>query len=363
MPIDTSSPDFKLLLRQFAKGQVVLFAGAGFSLGAKNMRGNEPPDARSLAEHLAAECCWEYTGEDLSVVYAQAEFHLGSAALRELLASLYCELAPASWHHLIAEIYWHRIYTTNIDDLFEKTYSSSSCQRLKSLVCPSPHQEAHPWLEDVQCIHLHGAVYDHSKPLTFSLSSFGEQTASPSVWYQQLIEDMQSKSVVFVGTRLAEAPFHHYVALRAQRHAGTPEVRAKAFLVAPQNSTILRRSFNDQGYAVIDATAEKFFTALAPLAKQAAGSNVDIVKARFPHMAGSIAAGLLQERGDLLREFDFVSVIETGADPPPRSLFLLGAEQRCCMNTHCRWGGVARTSRDPPQEPHYGDEVEGPSHV
>ena len=25
--------------------------------------------------------------------------------------------------------------------------------------------------------------------------------------------------------------------------------------------------------------------------------------------------------------------------------------------------GVARTSRDPPQEPHYGDEVKGPSHV
>ena len=43
-----------------------------------------------------------------------------------------------------------------------------------------------------------------------------------------------------------------------------------------------------------------------------------------------------------------------------------GREQppgRCCMNTRCGWGGVARTSRDPPQEPHYGDEVEGSSQV
>ena len=32
---------------------------------------------------------------------------------------------------------------------------------------------------------------------------------------------------------------------------------------------------------------------------------------------------------------------------------------RCCMKT-LRGG---RTSRDPPQEPHYRDEVEGPSHV
>ena len=27
------------------------------------------------------------------------------------------------------------------------------------------------------------------------------------------------------------------------------------------------------------------------------------------------------------------------------------------------WGGLTRTSRDPPQEPRYRDEVEGPSHV
>ena len=36
---------------------------------------------------------------------------------------------------------------------------------------------------------------------------------------------------------------------------------------------------------------------------------------------------------------------------------------RCCMKTRCGWGGLGRTVRDPPQEPHYGDEVEGSSHV
>ena len=41
----------------------------------------------------------------------------------------------------------------------------------------------------------------------------------------------------------------------------------------------------------------------------------------------------------------------------------LGNGGRCCMNTLCRWGCVARTSLDPPQEAHYGNEVEGSSHV
>ena len=35
---------------------------------------------------------------------------------------------------------------------------------------------------------------------------------------------------------------------------------------------------------------------------------------------------------------------------------------RCCMKT-LRWSGLARISHDPPQDPHYRDKVEGPSHV
>ena len=46
-----------------------------------------------------------------------------------------------------------------------------------------------------------------------------------------------------------------------------------------------------------------------------------------------------------------------------QALVRRGDVRRCCMNTRCGWGGVAHISRDPPQEPHYGDEVEGSSHV
>jgi hypothetical protein len=60
------------LLRQFEKGNVVLFAAAGFSLGAKNPRGTEPPLGSQLAEILAQECGWKYEGEDLGIVYEQA---------------------------------------------------------------------------------------------------------------------------------------------------------------------------------------------------------------------------------------------------------------------------------------------------
>ena len=41
----------------------------------------------------------------------------------------------------------------------------------------------------------------------------------------------------------------------------------------------------------------------------------------------------------------------------------LSRHTRWCMKTLRGWGGLARTSRDPPQEPHYRDAVEGPSHI
>ncbi len=50
--IDTNSHEFQILLRQFEKGNVALFAGAGFSIGAKNSIGTDPPLGAELARIL-----------------------------------------------------------------------------------------------------------------------------------------------------------------------------------------------------------------------------------------------------------------------------------------------------------------------
>jgi hypothetical protein len=43
MAIDLNSQEMMLLLRQFEKGNAVLFAGAGFSIGAESRTGMDPP--------------------------------------------------------------------------------------------------------------------------------------------------------------------------------------------------------------------------------------------------------------------------------------------------------------------------------
>lgn len=327
MPIDLSAQAFQFLLRQFQSGNVVLFAGAGFSVGAQNRLKKDPPTGRDLSELLAEESGWKYDGEDLPVVYSQARMHLGASGLNGLLAELYKDCVPTNWHSLIASLYWYRIYTTNIDDVVENSYRlPGAVQILDSITCPAPYQDHDQFYEHVQCVHLHGSVLDFSKTLTFTLEEFASQTAKPNPWYQAMVENMQSRSFVFVGTRLSESPFYHYLALRTQREAGTAEPRAKAYVVTPSISPIRRRQFEDQNFVVIDATAEEFFSAIVPAVQERIPSRIELLKNRYPHHIEAINAGIFDLQKEVLRQFELVSGDALVSAAASRTFFFDGAE-------------------------------------
>jgi hypothetical protein len=328
MAIDLSHPELKLLINQFRTGHVVLFAGAGFSLGAHSGTGREPPPASQLAVLLAAECGAEYSGEDLSVVYEYAQKRLGSERLHSFLSSLYRDCVPAAEHLIVPKLFWARIYTTNIDDVIQNAYhAASAAQRLRTIVCPATYADRDPWFEDVQCVHLHGSVLDLGKGLTFSPTEFAGQTAVPSPWYQALMDDLYAESVLFVGTRLSDPPFHHYLAVRSLRARGQREFRGAAFLVSPHITPIRRRQLEDQGISPIDATTEEFFSALLPELERAVPTRLDLLKNRYPHQIEAITSGLLTSRGALLREFEYVRPVAAPARRSARDTFFFeGAE-------------------------------------
>ena len=55
--------------------------------------------------------------EELSVVYDEAQKHLGTQGMRDFLNTRYRDCTPAEWHRIVAQLIWYRIYTTNIDDV------------------------------------------------------------------------------------------------------------------------------------------------------------------------------------------------------------------------------------------------------
>jgi hypothetical protein len=329
MPIDFNSQELKLLLRQFEKGNVVLFAGAGFSVGAKNSLGTDPPLGAQLAKVLASQCGWQHEGEELGVVYEQAQKHLGSQGMNDTLRSLYKNCVPAAWHYIVPKLFWYRIYTTNVDDVLENSYKSpGSVQSLDSITCPAQFEDHDIWFQNVQGVHLHGSVLDLGKGLTFTATEYADQTATPNPWYQALVEDMYANSVLFVGSRLSEPPMYHYMALRTERTKGTAEARAKAFVVTPTVSAIQKRQLADQGYVVIEASAEEFFTALHDVLKGTVPARIELLKNRYPHQIAMITAGLLEQQSELLRLFEVVEPrqISPKSKSAHRELFFEGSE-------------------------------------
>lgn len=334
MPIDLNSHESMLLLRQFEKGNVVLFAGAGFSIGAENRQGSDPPLGSALGEILAAECGWPYEGEDLPIVYSQARAHLGRGGLETVLEKWYQDCTPAPWHELAAKLFWYRIYSTNIDDVLENAYRAGASQILDRIVCPAPFKDQDQFYEHVQCIHLHGSVLDNSKPLTFTFEEFANQTAKSNPWYQAMVEDMQSKSFIFVGARLTDSPFHHYLSLRSPKSRGATEYRAKAFLVVPKITPILRRQFADQNIVVIEATGEEFFGAVVPAVQARVPSRLDLLTMRHPHQMAALTttiveaqeAGVARAQMSVLRQFEFVSGDVAASTERLKTFFFDGAE-------------------------------------
>lgn len=319
--------DLPFLRRQIERGDIVLFAGAGFSLGATNRRGESPPLGAELAILLSERCGWDYHGDHLSDVYAQAEKHLGTSGLQSFLEEHYLNCTPAPWHQLITHFCWHRIYTTNIDDVIEAAYRKSrGDQNLRSIVCPAPVQEADPWLESLPCVHLHGSVEDPSKPLTFTIDDLAETTSTSHPWYQALVDDMSARTTLFVGTQLAELPFYHYLSLRSKKLGRVKDLRAKAFVVAPEISQVKRRNFRDRNIVPIEETAESFFETLHGQFKSGPPDRMKVFQNKYPHQVASLRRSA-RRPVEFLRQFDFILPDKLpGATRGKRSLFYMGAE-------------------------------------
>lgn len=124
--------------------------------------------------------------------------------MNDFLSSLYKDCSPAHWHKLIPRLWWYRIYTTNIDDVGENSYQAGGVQQLVPIIYPHPYPDQDMWFQKVQSIHLHGSVLDFSEGLTFTFEEFAMQITTVSPGYQAPVDDMLTKSFMFVGTRIKE---------------------------------------------------------------------------------------------------------------------------------------------------------------
>lgn len=147
---------------QVRQGKAVLFLGAGASLGAKDSKGNSPPNAAKLAQILSRDFLGGKFGNlPLATVAELAISESDLVTVQTRIKDILEPFEPTVAHALIPQFMWWGLVTTNYDRLIEKAYNADRA-RLQS---PQPFIENGDRVEDrmrdaasVMFLKLHGCV-------------------------------------------------------------------------------------------------------------------------------------------------------------------------------------------------------------
>jgi hypothetical protein len=222
--LDGNSEAF--LDRALRRGTAVLFTGAGFSHGAKNIAGVQLPLGSELKEMLWGVA---FPGEPLDPRSQLGDvFSAASSARRaetEQCLKEQLTIDPGTipqWYSNYLEIPWHRVYTLNFDNIFPATLTKyrldiqlTIISALRANITPATN---------LSVVHLNGLLGDYPD-VTFSPPQYGVRASRPDGAYASLTREMLSHPVIFIGTELDEPPLWQYIALRGDRPSGR-ELRA-----------------------------------------------------------------------------------------------------------------------------------------
>ena len=222
---------------QFKLGRPVLFLGAGFSLDAKNLKGEALLSSAQLTERLWNFCFPQDefdTNTELKDIYETARSN-SPTNLVELLKQLYTvdyDSCP-SWYEELLTMPWSKIYTLNIDNLVETVLERSSVARKLKTISATNSLSSTIDTEYLQIIHLNGTMDDLPHDVVFSRQQYA-LTSNNQRAYEILCSNLMQNPVIFVGTTLSENSLWKFIEMRAQKDKGHKEFRPRSYLVCPE---------------------------------------------------------------------------------------------------------------------------------
>jgi hypothetical protein len=280
--------DENYITRLLGRNEVILFLGAGFSLGAKNQLDENFPSGWKLGEKL-----WDFLGydgnyddDDASLPLLYQDFLETGIKRTEKINFLNQNLLsgeiPNSYDN-ICKPYWRKIYTINIDDVAQKIYSRNN-KKLKELIYPKDeYKERDQSLEHTSIIHLHGKLPCNPEDIVFSTKQYAKANLTDQPLYSQFVYDYATRPTIFIGTDLNEPIFERYIEARENK-AGYGESRPKSFLITPSLSPVKKRVLkNSYNVHHIEGTGEDFFKWLNEIESELP-TKKELLRATFPSL-------------------------------------------------------------------------------
>ena len=206
-------------------GDAVLFAGAGYSRGAVNLRDAPLKTGGELARHFSqlVDLPQETPLDEAAEEYAEEN---GPDSLISELQHEFAVRGVAQHHLFLANIPWKRIYTTNYDNVLE----AASAQIGKRLSPVTTTDDIRDIPKDHVVVHLNGFV-DRLNRETLSAdfrltdTSYTATSLNESPWLVLFRQDLRfARAVFFVGYSLADLDVRRFL-------FESPDLRDKTFFV------------------------------------------------------------------------------------------------------------------------------------
>lgn len=265
--------------RCLLSGNAILFTGAGFSLGAVNGAGEKLPTGEQLKKKLLVELLRyqessneykELIESSLSDICTFAEREIASQKLHDYLIATFSDCIPQPFHSIVARFpYWNKIYTVNIDDVFENASNKAAL-----VVQNTEKQFTYTRAKQKEYIKLHGCVNNRSGKLVFSNQQYVDSMLNSTDYrFSCFARDMQVENFVILGTEMNEINLDYYLQLFSSVSDRTSH--GQLFFINPNPRLIFKAKVLKVGANIIEWTAEQFAEHLQKLCKAESLNETD----------------------------------------------------------------------------------------
>lgn len=231
--------EFDDAIENLLDGNAMLFAGAGFSDGAINIRDKPFLKSYELAKYLADKSGITGTVPSLDdTADAFIEMH-GEEALIGEIQNEYTSKVITDTHIQLGNLPWKSVYTTNYDDVIEEAYKANSRNIIPITASDDPFRTSK---KQALCIHLNGYVHKLNldticTELKLAETSYISSELAQSPWATSFRADIRfAQAVFFIGYSLYDLDIKRVL------HELTP-IKDKCFFIlgkSPDETTIRR---------------------------------------------------------------------------------------------------------------------------
>ena len=199
------------LLGQIAKGEAILFLGAGAIKGASGSDDKQALTGDQLRDIISDRYLHgELKERSLPEVAELAKNESSLVDVQEEIYGLFSNLRPAEFHELIPTFRWHAIVTTNYDFVVERAYSvcDSPLQKIATVIGDGDAKDQ-DWSDPriVPLLKLHGClsrINDPELPLILSSEEYAKHKKNRVRVFGIFSDWAKSHPVIFCGYDISD---------------------------------------------------------------------------------------------------------------------------------------------------------------